>query len=171
MRKVLIAVLAWAALVVVGCTATQGRDVALAAAHLVALEGEFDHAREIYRAHIDQVPDARRAYVERAWAVVEVLHARVQSGDIPSLTEALLLYEMARPAWLQLREEAVALVDAGTLADPIERTRLLEIDRRAKRLDEVVQRLGTAPRSTGTEIVALVGDLAPLVAMLAKVVR
>lgn len=169
MNRILPYVLLVIAVTLGGCTAQQGRDAALAAAHLVALNDQYDHAREIYRANIVKVPEARRAEVERAWAVVELLHARVNAGDVPALAESLALYEIARPAWAQLRAEAVALVAAGQIFDPLERARLIEIDRRARRLDEAMLRLlAEPPGRPGGGVVAVLSELAPLVALVAR---
>ncbi len=160
------AVLAFVAMI--GCTAQQSRDTALAAAHLVALQDQYAHAAEIYHRHVDDVPEPRRAEVERAWAVVELLYERLQANDIPALVEALALFELARPAWQQLHDEAAQLIASGAIADPLDQLRLVEIDRRARRLDEAVQRLVDGQQAGAGGLAALVADLAPLVALVAR---
>src|SRR5690554_6121194 len=101
--------------VLTACTSAS-RDATLAASHLVALQDQYQHAAAIYERHIDTVPEPRRAEVQRAWAVVELLYDRLQTGDLPAIAEALALYEIARPAWRELRAEAVALIDSGQIA-------------------------------------------------------
>ncbi len=149
-----------------GCTAQQARDTALASAHLVALQDQYKHAARIYDAHINDVPEPRRSVVQRAWAVVDVMHGRLQSGNAVEIVEAVALYELARPAWQQLRDEAVALIASGKIQDPFDVARLMEIDRRAQRLDESMQRL--AAGNGGTSMASIVGDLAPLVSLVAR---
>lgn len=163
-------ILAVAAVVagLVGCSLQQSRDTALAASHLVALKDQYTYALDTYTRHIAHVPQPRRTQVERAWAVVELLHDRIQTGDLPALAEALALYDVARPAWQDLRAEAVALIEAGAIADPLERMRLVEIDRRAQRLDEAVQRLAASTQTSAGSLAGIVADLAPLVALVVR---
>ncbi|AUN95394.1 hypothetical protein [Pseudazoarcus pumilus] len=163
MRTILILIAA----ILIGACTPASRDATLAASHLVALQDQYQHAAAIYERHIDTVPEPRRAEVQRAWAVVELLHDRLQTGDLPAIAEALALYEIARPAWRELRAEAVAMIEAGQIADPLERMRLIEIDRRAQRLDEAVQRL-SVQGADGMSLAGIVADLAPLVALVAR---
>lgn len=148
-----------------GCTAQQARDTALASAHLVALQDQYEHAARIYTANINDVPEPRRAAVQRAWAVVGVMNERLQSGDAVEVIEAVAFYELARPAWQQLRDEAVELIASGAIADPFDVARLMEIDRRAQRLDESMQRLS---EPGGRGVAGIASDLMPLVSLVAR---
>lgn len=156
------------AFIITGCTGPQARDSTLAVAHLVALKDQYASANLIYQTHIGSVAQPRRAEIERAWAVVEMLHDRVQHGDLPARIEALALYELARPAWQKLRVEAVALIASGLISDQLQQMQLVEIDRRARRLDEAVQRLAESQQTTTGNLAGIIADLAPLVALLAR---
>lgn len=162
MKAVLILLLA---AVLGACTAQQARDTALASAHLAALQTQYEHAERIYNDNIENVPAPRRSAIARAWAVVDVMNARLQSGDAIEVIEAVAFYELARPAWQQLRDEAVELIASGAIQDPFDVARLMEIDRRAKRLDEAMKRLN---EPDGASVSSVVSDLMPLVSLVAR---
>lgn len=162
-----------AALILAGCSVTQGKDTALVAANVVALQSAYTEAEAVYDAHIDDVPADQRERVERAWRSIETLHSRIDGANPRALLndagQATELYELARDAYTELRPVVERLVAEGVIADAERVARLREIDRRAQRLDEAVERLRSSASPTQVELLRTARDVVPLVALVVRV--
>jgi hypothetical protein len=162
-------------LVLAGCAVGAVSSPALqVAAHLAALERSHAEARAIYHAHIDDVPAARRAEIERAWALVDGLATRLAVDDVAELLAqplaARALAGLAGAAWQVLRAEARRLIEAGAI-EPLQAARLVEMDRRVAALDVAMAQLAAEQAGGRLELLAVARDLAPLVALVARTVR
>lgn len=137
----------------------QGRDSALAAAHVAALHAEYETARVVYETREQDLPPPVRA----AWSRITRVHQRIERVGLQTLledaVEARMLYRDAREAYEILRPEAAALIAAGELTG-VQSARLREIDRRARALDEALGRLDDS--ASASEALSVAREMVPL---------
>lgn len=164
----ILAIIAMAA-ALAACTNAQRQDTAIIAGNIAGLQAAYDDAAAVYDAHIDQVPASQRKRVASAWSTITQLHSRI--ADVSPrklLTDAELsgqVYDMAKQAYMQLRPVANELIAQGDIG-PEQAARLREIDRRAQRLDDAIERLSSSASTGQVELLRTARDLLPLVRLI-----